>query len=104
MKRKKSRGGASLISPRKRILLIILILVLGIFIVKGIKLLKSKKYEYESKITFVEELKDELESEKNKKNTEEVLDNKTITDEDYESLAREELGLIKKDEIIIKPR
>ena len=27
-----------------------------------------------------------------------------ITDEEYESLAREELGLIKKDEIIIKPR
>ena len=104
MNAKKSRGGVRLISSRKRIVLIILLIVLSILIVKAVDILRTKNFEYESKNALVSDLQEEVESENNKLKQKESLDGQSITDEDYESLAREELGLIKKDEIVIKPR
>ena len=104
MKRKNSRGRVRIISIRKRLILIALLVVLGILLFKGREILKAQKLEYASKETLVEDLKSEIESEINKEKAKENIDEDAITDEEYESLAREELGLIKKDEIVIKPR
>ena len=104
MNAKKSRGGTRLISSKKRLILILLLIILSILIVKEISILKSKKLEYESKSAFVSDLQEEIQSEENKEKQIKSLDGQNITDEEYESLAREELGLIKKDEIVIKPR
>ena len=104
MNAEKSRGGVRLISSKKRLILIVLLLVLGIVIYNEVKILRAKQYEYESKVAQVENLRDEIESEKSKEKPKNVSGQDTISDEEYESLAREELGLIKKDEIIIKPR
>ncbi len=104
MNARKSRGGTRLISSKKRYILIILLFALGVIIVNGVRLLESKKFEYESKTTFIEELKSEIEVEKNKEKPKNTSSDDNITNEEYESLAREELGLIKKDEIVIKPR
>ncbi|MBQ7743881.1 MAG: hypothetical protein IJT67_03720 [Lachnospiraceae bacterium] len=104
MNAKRSRGGVRLISSKKRLILIALLLLLSIFVVREIRLLKSKKLEYESKNAFVSDLQAEVESEAENEKQKSDLESQNITDEEYESLAREELGLIKKDEIVIKPR
>jgi cell division protein FtsB len=78
--------------------------LLSILIVRGVSILKNKQLEYESKNAFISDLQEAAESEENKAKQNTELDSQSITDEEYESLAREELGLIKKDEIVIKPR
>ena len=104
MKGKKSRGGVRIISNKKRLVLITLLVILGVLLFKGKNILNAQKLEYAKKEALVEDLKSEIESEKNKRKAKKNLGNDEITDEEYESLAREELGLIKKDEIVIKPR
>ncbi len=104
MKERRSRGGARLISPMKRIILIIMIVVLCAFIVNGIKMHSSKIDEYNEKLVKIENLEKEIEAEDNKLEQINKSHNQITSDEEYESLAREELGLIRKDEIVIRPR
>ncbi len=103
MSERRSRGGAAIFSTTKRIVIlgVLVILIFAVLFAKNV--LKSKQSEYSNKISEIENLEvaiqdEEDKSSKLKKNEGHVLDN-----EDMESIARAELGLIKRDEIIIKP-
>lgn len=103
MSERRSRGGAAIFSMTKRIVIlgVLVILIFAVLFAKNV--LKSKQSEYANKISEIENLEiaiqdEEDKSSKLKKNEGHVLDN-----EDMESIARAELGLIKRDEIIIKP-
>ena len=63
MNAKNSRGGTRLISYRKRIALIVLLVLLSILIVRGVSILKNKQLEYESKNAFISDLQEAAESE-----------------------------------------
>lgn len=89
---------------KRRLILIVLLLILGFLTFKAYKLFLKKRLEYDDKINRIATLEEELESESEREKMLESSKNQVITDEDYESLAREELGLIRKDEIVIKPR
>ncbi len=104
MSERRSRGGAVVFSPIKRIILIVVLIVLLIGVFRLRSILIDKKGEYAAKTENIASLNDEIAEEderaKNlKKSNEQVTD-----DEEIESLARQELGLIKRDEIVIKPR
>lgn len=101
--RRRSRGGAAVFSTTKRIIIVGALVILIIATLFAKNTLENKQYEYASKIDEIEKLEiaiknEEDKSSKLKKNDGHVLDN-----EEMESLARAELGLIKRDEIIIKP-
>lgn len=104
MNERRSRGGAKVMPLKRRLILIVLLLVLGFLTFKAYKLFNKKRLEYDDKLARIEALEEELESESEREKMLESSKNQVITDEDYESLAREELGLIRKDEIVIKPR
>ena len=104
MKERRSRGGARVISPIKRALLVGFIVVLVVLAIKGKDMLNAKKLEYNVKLNTIEGLKEEINIEESKALKYDKVKNQITSDEDYESLAREELGLIRKDEIVIKPR
>ena len=89
---------------KRRIILIVLLLILAFLTFKTYKLLSKKKLEYDDKLARIEALNEEIEAENEREKMIESSKSQVITDEDYESLAREELGLIRKDEIVIKPR
>ena len=101
---KRSRAVAKVMSSRKRFLLILSLILMIMLIYNGVKVINVKKLEYDKKAAYMEDLNEDIREEEEKLKQLENSRNKTITDEDYESLAREELGLIKKDEIVIKPR
>lgn len=63
----------------------------------------SKTAEYENKISRIEELQNQIAAEDEKTKQLKRQDNSVITNEDIEAIARQELGLIKKDEIVIRP-
>lgn len=89
----------------RRIILIFSIFVLTIVIYNGYRLLVSKKYENARLGSEITGLESDIESEEKKiDELNKTKKDREITDEDYEDFAREELGLIKKDEIVIKPR
>ena len=104
MNERRSRGGARVMPLKRRLILIVLLLTLGFLICKAYKLFLKKKLEYGDRIDRIVALEEELESENEREKMLESSKSQVITDEDYESLAREELGLIRKDEIVIKPR
>lgn len=88
-----------------RIILVICVVLLGFALYKGYFLFKERRGESIEKAQKVEALKDDIKSEKDRiKELEKTKKDKDVTDEDYEAIARDEFGLIKKDEIIIKPR
>lgn len=101
---RRSRGGARVMPLKRRIILIVLLLILAFLTFKTYKLLSKKKLEYDDKLARIEALNEEIEAENEREKMIESSKSQVITDEDYESLAREELGLIRKDEIVIKPR
>lgn len=94
----------NLISPFLRVLLVLVLIVLLFFSIKSFSTYKLKKEENSLQIEKIEELNKELEIVDEK--LKEFIKNIGEENEDlnYEIVAREELGLIKKDEIIIKPR
>ena len=104
MNERRSRGGARVMPLKRRIILIVLLLILAFLTFKTYKLLSKKKLEYDDKLARIEALNEEIEAENEREKMIESSKSQVITDEDYESLAREELGLIRKDEIVIKPR
>ena len=102
--KRRSRGGAKIFSPTKRILIVVIIVGLLGSIVFARKMLDIKKDELASKDERIAQLELEIESEKTKAEQLKKSDSQVMKDEDMESLARSELGLIKRDEIVIKPR
>lgn len=101
--RGRSRGGAVVFSATKRIIVLIIILTITIAIFFAKELLNDKKSEYVRKINEVEKLEMAIKEEEDKAAKLKKNDSKAFGDEEMESLARSELGLIKRDEIVIKP-
>ena len=101
---RRSRGGAPVFSPVKRAFLVIILIVLSLSIYFGMKVLKNSQATNIRKTIEIQDLKDEIANEESKAFSINKSKNQKTTDEDYEALARKELGLIKKDEIVIKPR
>ena len=104
MNERRSRGGASIMPLKRRLILIVLLLVLSFLTFKAYRLFTQKRLEYGDKLARITALDEELESENEREKILESSKSQVITDEDYESLAREELGIIRKDELVIKPR
>ena len=104
MNERRSRGGARVMPLKRRLILIVLLIILVFFTFRAYKLFLKKRLEYGDKIDRITTLEEELESENEREKLLESSKSQIITDEDYESLAREELGLIRRDEIVIKPR
>ena len=100
MKERKNKKNMSVI----RFVLIFILVGLIVASYKCIRLYNVKKEEYNDKKQQIENLNNEIKEEESKIKQIDKNISHVITDEEYESLAREELGLIKKDEIIIKPR
>ena len=102
--KRRSRGGAKVFSSTKRIIILaILILLLGT-IAFAKRMLKNQKDELSSKDEKIAQLELEIESESVKAEQLKKNDNQAMKDDDMEALARSELGLIKRNEIVIKPR
>ena len=104
MNERRSRGGARVMPLKRRLILIVLLIILVFLTFRAYKLFLKKRLEYGDKIDRITTLEEELESENEREKLLESSKSQIITDEDYESLAREELGLIRRDEIVIKPR
>ena len=104
MNERRSRGGARVMPLKRRLILIVLLIILVLLTFRAYKLFLKKRLEYGDKIDRITTLEEELESENEREKLLESSKSQIITDEDYESLAREELGLIRRDEIVIKPR
>lgn len=101
--RRRSRGGAVIFSATKRIIVLIIICTITIAIFFAKELLSDKKSEYVRKINEAEKLELAIKEEEDKGVKLKKNDSKAFGDEEMESLARSELGLIKRDEIVIKP-
>ena len=63
----------------------------------------NKTAEYENNVSRIEELQKQIADEDEKTKQLKRQDNSVITNEDIEAIARQELGLIKRDEIVIRP-
>lgn len=87
----------------RRFILIITFIALFLLTYLGFTIYKRKRDENLAKQVLIEDLKDEIIIEESKIGNADI---NRISDsyEDYENFARNELGLIKKDEIVIKPR
>ena len=102
--KRRSRGGAKVFSPTKRIVIIGLLVFLLGTIAFAKRMLKNEKEELASKDEKIAKLELEIEYESIKTEQLKKSDRQAMKDEDMESLARSELGLIKRNEIVIKPR
>lgn len=103
MKERRSRGGAVIFSATKRIIVLIIICTITIAIFFARELLSDKKSEFVNKTNKIEKLEMAIKEEEDKAAKLKKKDSKVFGDEEMESLARSELGLIKRDEIVIKP-
>ena len=101
--RRRSRGVAAVFSTTKHLLIIGILAILLISILFARKMLKNKQSEYANKISEIEQLEMAIKDEEDKSSKLKKSDGNVLDNEDMESLARAELGLIKRDEIIIKP-
>ena len=99
----RSRGGAAILSPLKRAILLIFLATICVLIFISYKTLKRKQIENIAKSYKIEEIESEIAVEEERAKELGKKKDASATNDDYESLARE-LGLIKKDEIVIKPR
>lgn len=86
----------------KRFILVTTLIVLFSLTYLGFIIYKRKRDENLAKQVLIEDLKDEIKIEESKVSS--GINKRENTYEDYENFARNELGLIKKDEIVIKPR
>lgn len=100
----RSRAYGRVLSRIKRILLIVAIILGIVLCIFLYRLSKSKEAKNIKMSQEIERLNNEIQNEDDKKDELEKAKNRSVSDEEYESMAREELGLIKKDEIVIKPR
>lgn len=87
----------------KRILMVLAFVVLIAMIGFSYKAFVKKTAEYENKVSRIEDLQKQIAAEDEKTKQLKKQDNSVITDDDIEAIARQELGLIKKDEIVIRP-
>lgn len=87
----------------KRVLLVFFIVVLVGVISLLCKTLDAKTKEYQKNVNRIEELNDQISDENEKAKQLQKQNKDVITDSDIEAIARQELGLIKKDEIVIRP-
>ena len=87
----------------KRILMVLAFVVLVAMIGFSYKAFVNKTAEYENKTNRIEELQKQIAAEDEKARQLKKQDNSVITNDDIEAIARQELGLIKKDEIVIRP-
>lgn len=87
----------------KRVLLVFFIVVLVGVIGLLCKTLDAKSKEYQKNVNRIEELNDQISDENEKAKQLQKQNKDVITDSDIEAIARQELGLIKKDEIVIRP-
>lgn len=87
----------------KRILMVLAFVVLVAMIGFSYKAFINKTAEYENKVSRIEELQKQIADEDEKTKQLNKQDNSVVTNEDIEAIARQELGLIKKDEIVIRP-
>lgn len=102
--KRRSRGGVKVFSPTKRMIIVGIIIFLLCTIVFAKNMLNNERAELVNKDNKIVQLELEIESENDKTEQLKKSDSQVMKDEDMESLARSELGLIKKDEIVIKPR
>ena len=87
----------------KRILMVLALVILIAMIGFSYKAFVKKTAEYENKVSRIEDLQKQIAAEDEKTKQLKKQDNSVITDDDIEAIARQELGLIKKDEIVIRP-
>ena len=100
--RRKSRGGAVVFSTTKRIFIVAILIVLISAILFARGFLNDKKSEYARKVEEIEKLEFAIQDEDDKASNLKKNESKVLGNEEMESLARSELGLIKRDEIVIK--
>ena len=103
MSERRSRGGAAIFSTTKRIVILGVIAILSMVVIFAKDALRKKQSEYASKIEEIEQLELAIKGEEDKASKLKKNDGQVMGNEEMESLARSELGLIKRDEIIIKP-
>lgn len=101
--RRKSRGGAVVFSTTKRIFIVAILIVLISAILFARGFLNDKKSEYARKVEEIEKLEFAIQDEDDKASNLKKNESKVLGNEEMESLARSELGLIKRDEIVIRP-
>lgn len=100
---RKSRDRVVLRSPFGRTIMVLVIIVLAILLFESYKVFNEKNKEFARSEKRIEQLENEI-SDANKIAEEfKRKDNNSVSDEDIEKVARQELGLIKRDEIVIKP-
>lgn len=100
---RRSRGGAVINSPLKRFIMLLLILCLVVLLGFSYKVFNEKNVELSKKVEKIAELEEQINAEEEKIKQLKKQENRVTTDEDIEAIARQELGLIKRDEIVIRP-
>ena len=100
---RRSRGGAVINSPLKRFIMLLLILCLVVLLGFSYKVFNEKNIELSKKVEKITELEEQINAEEEKIKQLKKQENRVTTDEDIEAIARQELGLIKRDEIVIRP-
>ena len=100
---RRSRGGVVINSPIKRFIMLLFILVIVVLLGFSYKVFNEKNIELSKKIKKIEELEEQISAEEEKIKQLKKQENRVTTDEDIEAIARQELGLIKRDEIVIRP-
>jgi cell division protein FtsL len=100
---RRSRGGLVINSPFKRTLMVVVFLVLVVAVCVSYRVFSKKNEEFADRVKRIERLEDQISAEDEKSKQLKKQEDKVINDEDIESIARQELGLIKKDEIVIRP-
>lgn len=88
----------------KRLILLTIFLILVVFVYLGNVFLRKVKSESLNKAVEVNGLKSQIEIENNRNEDLKKSKIDNVTKADLEELARKDLGLIKKDEIVIKPK
>lgn len=88
----------------KRLILLIVFMILVVFVYLGNVYLRKVKSESLKKTVEVNGLKSQIEIENNRNKDLKKTEISNVTKADLEELARKDLGLIKKDEIVIKPK
>ena len=83
--------------------MVVVFLVLVVAVCVSYRAFSKKNEEFADRLKRIERLEDQISAEDEKSKQLKKQEDKVISDEDIESIARQELGLIKKDEIVIRP-
>ena len=100
---RRSRGGAVVSSPIKRFFMLLVLLSLVAALSFLYKLFIERHEEYVKRVERIEELEGQISAEEDKLKQLKKKEDRVTTNEDIEAIARQELGLIKRDEIVIRP-